>query len=84
MTLSPGLAHILSHSRGEKLGEGLGSKILSHSRGEKSGEGLGSRDKIWEGPGNEASKSTHLEVSKAVSAHASVKSVILCNFWVQD
>jgi len=31
-----------------------------------------------------SSKSTHLQVIQAVSAHAFVKSVILCNFWVQD
>ena len=67
---SPGHSQILSHSRGEKSGEGLGSKLRkTMSRTGNGGLGLFSQfsprlqDKIWEWPGDEATIPTFLVAS---------------------
>ena len=48
---SPGPSQILSRSRGEKSGEGLGSKLRHRPEIVDSPQ---LRDKIWEGPEDEA------------------------------
>ena len=50
---SPGHSQILSRSRGEKSGEGLGAKLR---HGPEMVDSV--RDKIWEWPGDEATVHT--------------------------